>query len=52
MMDAASWRRTEVYKHSSYSRGRCGLGLKAPHAFYTHLAKRHTERLSRAVAAG
>ena len=45
MMDASSWRRTEVHKHSSYFCGFCGLKLAGPHAVYTHIAKRHDRAL-------
>jgi hypothetical protein len=42
MMDAASWRRTEVHKHTKYyGCFRCGQRFKGPHAFYTHNAKIH-----------
>jgi hypothetical protein len=42
MMDAGSWRRTEVHQHTSfYGCGRCGQKFKTPHAVYTHLAKVH-----------
>jgi hypothetical protein len=42
MMDAASWRRTEVHKHTAwYGCALCGQKFNGPHAVYTHLAKRH-----------
>lgn len=42
MMDAASWRRTNVHKHTRrYACALCGQGFSGPHAVYTHLAKRH-----------
>jgi hypothetical protein len=53
MMDAASWRRTEVHKHTyGYWCGLCGQRFAGPHAVYTHIAKRHPERFDREVAAG
>jgi hypothetical protein len=52
MMDAASWRRTEVHKHTHwYGCSLCGQKFAGPHAVYTHLAKRHAERFDSAVAA-
>jgi hypothetical protein len=53
MMDEASWRRTEVHRHTHwYGGGLCGVKLRSPHAVYTHLAKRHPERFeSKGVAA-
>jgi hypothetical protein len=42
MMDAASWRRTEVHRHTyGYWCGLCGRRFAGPHAVYTHLAKIH-----------
>ena len=42
MMDAASWRRTQVHQHTyGYWCGLCGQRFAGPHAVYTHLAKRH-----------
>jgi hypothetical protein len=42
MMDAASWRRTEVHKHTAwYGCALCGQKFAGPHAVYTHLAKVH-----------
>jgi hypothetical protein len=42
MMDAASWRRTQVHQHNHwYGCSICGQGFAGPHAVYTHLAKRH-----------
>ena len=42
MIDAASWRRAEVHKHTSwYGCLWCGQGFAGPHAVYTHLAKVH-----------
>ena len=42
MMDAASWRRTQVHKHTRwYGCALCGQRFAGPHAVYTHLAKRH-----------
>jgi hypothetical protein len=42
MVDQASWRRTDVHKHTRmYGCSRCGRKFKTPHAIYTHLAKVH-----------
>jgi hypothetical protein len=42
MVDAATWRRTEVHKHTySYGCALCGQGFSGPHGVYTHLAKKH-----------
>jgi hypothetical protein len=42
MMDAASWRRTQVHAHTRfYGCHRCGRKFAGPHAVYTHLAKVH-----------
>jgi hypothetical protein len=42
MMDAASWRRSEVHEHTHvYACFRCGQRFAGPHAVYTHLAKIH-----------
>jgi hypothetical protein len=42
MMDEASWRRTDVHKHTHwFGCGLCGRRFKGPHAVYTHMAKIH-----------
>ena len=42
MMDQASWRRTQVHKHTAwYGCAFCGQKFTGPHAVYTHLAKVH-----------
>jgi hypothetical protein len=42
MMDAASWRRTQVHQHTyGYWCGLCGQRFAGPHAAATHLAKIH-----------
>jgi hypothetical protein len=42
MMDAASWRRKEVHKHTHwYGCSLCGCKFAGPHAVYTYLAKIH-----------
>jgi len=42
MMDAASWRRTDVHKATAfYGCALCGQKFAGPHAVYTHLAKIH-----------
>jgi hypothetical protein len=42
MVDAASWRRTEVHRHTRwYGCAVCGQKFSGPHAVYTHLAKVH-----------
>jgi hypothetical protein len=42
MVDAASWRRTEVHRHTAwYGCALCGQKFSGPHAVYTHLAKVH-----------
>lgn len=42
MMDASSWRRTEVHRATSYyACAACGTRFAGPHAVYTHLDKVH-----------
>jgi hypothetical protein len=42
MVDAASWRRTEIHRFTRwYGCAFCSQTFKGPHAVYTHLAKCH-----------